>query len=177
MNSPKALILHASILTNFHETAPKTLDVYWNNWILIFSQMFLYHIKYLETSNSVFRENRSPHREFLVFPWKLGQGHQNLISSLLYPNYSWKFGKNPTTGSKYIVWTRQCNRIFSFYTAMTLKIRSRSPKSVQFFVMSQIYKLYIHANLVRIWPLVHKILHRQESIIEFSVSQPLWPWK
>ena len=29
--------------------------------------------------------------------------------------------------------------IFSFSTAVTLKIRSRSPKSNQFFVMSQLY--------------------------------------
>ena len=47
--------------------------------------------------------------------------------------------------------------VFSFSTAVTLKIRSRSPKSNQFF-MSQ---LYIHENLVRIKPLVHKILLRE----------------
>ena len=35
--------------------------------------------------------------------------------------------------------------IFSYSTAVTLKIRSRSPKSNQFFVMS---KLCIHENLV-----------------------------
>ena len=52
-----------------------------------------------KTINSVFRENmlpsphlpRPPYGEFSVFlllwPWKLGQGHQNLISSLLCPNY------------------------------------------------------------------------------------------
>ena len=46
-----------------------------------------------------------------------------------------------------------------FYTAVTLKIRSRSPKPNRFFVMSQ---LHTHANLVRIQPLVHKILCSQE---------------
>ena len=52
--------------------------------------------------------------------------------------------------------------IFSFSTAVTLKIRSRSPKS-KFFVMS---KSYIYENLVRIQLLVYKIhvLCRQESV-------------
>ena len=55
---------------------------------------------------------------------------------------------------------------YSFFsTAVTLKIRSRSPKSNQFFAMSQ---LYIHGNLVRIQPVIHKILFRQESVTEFS---------
>ena len=40
-------------------------------------------------------------------------------------------------------------------TDMTLKIMSRSPKFNQFFVICQ---LYIHGNLVRIQPLVQKIL-------------------
>ena len=45
-------------------------------------------------------------------------------------------------------------RIFSFSTVVTLKIRPPSPKSNQFFVISQ---LYIHENLIRIQPLIHKI--------------------
>ena len=44
-------------------------------------------------------------------------------------------------------------------TAVTMKIRSRSPKSNHFFVTPQ---LYIQENLVRIQPLVQKILCRQE---------------
>ena len=59
--------------------------------------------------------------------------------------------------------------IFSFSTAATLKIRSRSPKSYQFFVMSQ---LYISENLVRIQTLVHKILCRQESVTRMSTQMP-----
>ena len=51
---------------------------------------------------------------------------------------------------------------FSFSTTVTLKIRSRSPKFNQFFVMSQ---LYIHANLITIKPLVHKILCREERVM------------
>ena len=60
-----------------------------------------------------------------------------------------------------IVQTRKCHRIFCLSTALTLKIRSSSQKSNQFFLMSQ---LYIHANLLRIQPLVHKILCRQEGV-------------
>ena len=42
--------------------------------------------------------------------------------------------------------------------AVTLKIRSRSPKPIQLFIMS---KCYIHANLVKIRELVHEILGTQ----------------
>ena len=41
---------------------------------------------------------------------------------------------------------------------VTLKIRSRSPKPIQLFIMS---KCYIHANLVKIRQLVHEILCTQ----------------
>ena len=51
---------------------------------------------------------------------------------------------------------------FSFSSAVTLKIRSRLPKSNHFFVMSQ---LYIHENLVRTQQLVNKVLCRQESVM------------
>ena len=47
---------------------------------------------------------------------------------------------------------------FSFSTAVILKIRSRSPSSYQFFVMSH------YVNLVRLQPVVYKILCRQESV-------------
>ena len=46
--------------------------------------------------------------------------------------------------------------------AVALKIRSRSPKPNQLFIMSQ---CYIHANLVKIHPPVHEISCKQESII------------
>ena len=57
-------------------------------------------------------------------------------------------------------------QIVSFITAVTLKIRSRSAKSNQFFVMSQ---LYVHEKLVRIQLQVQKILCRQKSVAELSV--------
>ena len=45
--------------------------------------------------------------------------------------------------------------------AVTLKIRSWSPKPNQLFIMSQ---CYIHANLLKIHPLVHEISCKQESV-------------
>ena len=45
--------------------------------------------------------------------------------------------------------------------AVTLKIRSRSPKPNQLIIMSQ---CYIHANLVKIHPSVHQISPKQESV-------------
>ena len=49
----------------------------------------------------------------------------------------------------------------SLSPAVTLKIRSRSPKPNQLFIMSQ---CYIHANLVKIHPPVHEISCKQESV-------------
>ena len=49
----------------------------------------------------------------------------------------------------------------SLNPAVTLKIRSRSPKPNQLFIMSQ---CYIHANLVKIHPPVHEISCKQESV-------------
>ena len=55
---------------------------------------------------------------------------------------------------------------------VTLKIRSRSPKPIQLFIMS---KCYIHANLVKIRQLVHEILCTQAPFGSKtgSLSQPL----
>ena len=44
------------------------------------------------------------------------------------------------------------------HEAVTLKIRSRSPKSNKLFIMSDIYRL---ANLVTFHPMVHEITCRQ----------------
>ena len=66
----------------------------------------------------------------------------------------------------------RCFPIVNFqgcFTAVTLKIRSRSPKSNLFFVMSQ---FYIQENSVRIQLLVHKILCIQESLIQMPMPTP-----
>ena len=49
----------------------------------------------------------------------------------------------------------------SLSSTVTLKIRSKSPKPNQLFIMSH---CYIHANLVTIHPLVHEISCKQESV-------------
>ena len=51
--------------------------------------------------------------------------------------------------------------------AVTMKIRSRSPKPNQLFLMSQ---RYIRANLVKILPPVHEISCTQESV----TPTPMW---
>ena len=60
--------------------------------------------------------------------------------------------------------TRKCH---SFSTAVTLKIRSRSPKYNHFFGMSQ---LYIHANLVRIQTLVQDIEQTRKCDVKVNAK-------
>ena len=52
---------------------------------------------------------------------------------------------------------------------VTLKIRSRSPKPNQLFIMSQ---CYIHANLVKIHTPVHEISCKQESVTPTPTLTP-----
>ena len=59
--------------------------------------------------------------------------------------------------------------------AVTLKIRSRSQKPIQLFIMS---KCYIHANLVKIRQLIHEILCTQAKIgqgHQNQISSSSWP--
>ena len=59
--------------------------------------------------------------------------------------------------------------------AVTLKIRSRSPKPIQLFIM---FKCYIHANLVKIRQLIHEIMCTQAHFgSNLAVKVPQWPWK
>ena len=71
-----------------------------------------------------------------------------------------KQGVNKT--SKNVFRENTCPPTIISSFSMTLKLRSRSPTSNKFLVMSQ---LYIHENLVRIRPLVCKILCRQEIVM------------
>ena len=76
--------------------------------------------------------------------------------------YPWKSGWNPLTSSWDTVHTSTFGLKFgSLSPAVTLKIRSRSPKPTQLIIISQ---RYIHANLVKIHPLVHEISCKQESV-------------
>ena len=76
--------------------------------------------------------------------------------------YPYKSGWNPSISSWDMVHTSTFGLKFgSLSPAVTLKIRSRSPKPNQLIIMSQ---CYIHANLVKIHPPVHKISCKQESV-------------
>ena len=95
-----------------------------------------------------------------MWPWKLGQGHLNLISYWSCPIY---IGLQIWQHS--IQWSMRYMQTNTFLfkfgglsLAVTVKIRSRPPKPIQLFIMS---KCYIHANLVKICQLVHEILGTQ----------------
>ena len=76
--------------------------------------------------------------------------------------YPCKSGWNPSTSSWDMVHTSTFGfKSDSLSPAVTLKIRSRSPKPNQLIIMSQ---CYIHANLVKIYPPVHEISCKQESV-------------
>ena len=93
------------------------------------------------------------------WPWKLGQGHQNLINSEPPPNNALVqvCSKSIHLFRRYRV--RKPNLI-SFHGLVTLKMRSRSPKSNQLFPPSQ---PCIYASLVKIHPLVQKISRKKEA--------------
>ena len=67
------------------------------------------------------------------------------------PTCSWDMVHTSTFGLKFGILS----------PAVTLKIRSRSPKPNQLVLMSQ---CYIHANLFKIHPPVHEISCKQESV-------------
>ena len=102
---------------------------------------------------------------FIVWwPWKLGQGHQNLIKSsnlLTIPKLQYiKFGQNQSFGSRDRVQTRVFWSKFDIQSAgVTLKMRSRSPNLITSFPNPS----NVCASLVKIHPLVQKIESRQEA--------------
>ena len=108
------------------------------------------------------------------WPWKLGQGHQNLISSFNYPNDTihkvWPesiicFKRQ--SADKLLFWSK-----FDIQSAgVTLKMRSRSPKSNHFFPMSQ---WCFPASLVKIHLLVQETV---QTRLTFTVFIVWWPWK
>ena len=78
---------------------------------------------------------------------------------MLYPR---KSGWNLPTSSWDMVHTSTFGLKFgSLSPAVTLKIKSRSPKPNQLFIMSQ---CYIHANLLKIHPPVYEISCKQKSV-------------
>ena len=105
----------------------------------------------------------------------------SLISQKIYDMLMWQIISKILCGIDYYclleylfcIFQRKLVKVFSetadvphheflfFTTAVTLKFMSRSPKSNQFFVMSQ---LYSHESFERINPLDHKILCSEESM-------------
>ena len=117
----------------------------------------------------------------LQWPWKIDQGHENLFSSSSCPNVIsmqiWLKSANQFMryGAPSTFWLK----FGSLSPTVTLKIRSKSLKWNQFFIMSH---CYIHANLVKIHPLVHELSCKQESVTPTATgsapkticSPPLW---
>ena len=103
---------------------------------------------------------------FSVVTLKLDQGHQNLTDSFNYSNDTiHTFGQNPSFGSRDRVQTSFFWLKFDIQSAgVTLKMRSRSPKSkIFFFPMSQ---WCFYASLVKIHQLVQEIECRQCSFLQ-----------
>ena len=101
----------------------------------------------------------------LLWPWKWGQGHQNLISFLPSPS-----DVSVPVWFKSIHTFRRYGADKAFFNTLwppvTLKIRSRSPKSNQFFAISQ---WYICASLVKIHQFLQEIWCRQ-GIFQHSLT-------
>ena len=97
----------------------------------------------------VFRENRCPHTTQTILWWAL------IIQTCT-------FGNIPANGW----WNNMQTSIFwlkigTLSPAVTLKIKSRSPKADRLFTVSQ---CYIHANSVKIRQPVHEISCWQETV-------------
>ena len=95
--------------------------------------------------------------------WKIGHGTQTKSALHHVPTlYPCKSGWNLPTSSWDTVHTSTFWLKFgSLSPAVILKIRSRSPKPNQLFIMSQ---CYIHANLVKIHSPLYEISCKQESV-------------
>ena len=91
------------------------------------------------------------------FTAKSDKKKENSLNSNKKPTSNSVFRENRCPPTKFSV----------FSTAVTLKIKSRSPNSNQFFVMLQ---LYIHENLIQ--PLVPKILCRHGSVMLMPTLMP-----
>ena len=96
------------------------------------------------------KSNTALHHVPMLYPCKSGW---NL------PTSSWDMVHTSTFGLKF----------GSLSPAVTLKIRSRSPKPNQLFIMSQ---CYIRANLFKFHPPVHEISCKQESVTPTPTLTP-----
>ena len=103
---------------------------------------------------------------------KWGQGHQNLINSLVCPNnLPLPVWWNSTQWFKRY-WGYSGN--FTYLSPVTLKMRSRSLKSNQLLSLSQ---QYIHACLVKFRRLAQEIIHivgYKKRMLKESALKPVW---
>ena len=127
--------------------------------------LFLWKNK--EKYSSVFRENRCPPPPKPVYGGNFSHEAVTLkirsrspkSNKLLILSDLYRLANIPSNGP----WDNMQTNTFwlnfgGLSLTVTLKIRSRSPKPIQLFIMS---KCYIHANLVKILQLVHEILCKQ----------------
>ena len=96
------------------------------------------------------------HRLVTWWPRKLGQGHHNLTNSLLCHIYTiYQFWSDSIILFKR--WPAETKFCTFQKVAVTLKIRMRSPKSNQLFLL---FQQCICASLLKICPLVQKIMSK-----------------
>ena len=107
---------------------------------------------------------------FIVWwPWKFDHGHKK-SNQIFKPSQSYNiwFGQNPSFGSRDRVLTsffgQNLKYFYSFYSVVTLKIWSWSPKSNQIFKPSQSYNNIW--SLARIRHLVQEIGCRQAFLVK-----------
>ena len=102
------------------------------------------------------------------WPLKLSQGHQNLNKSLYRPNVAIYEVATichliQEIGCGQVFWGVKIWKFYIFYSVMTLKIRSRSPKPNQIFKPFQCYNIW---SLARIRHLVQEIGCRQAFLVK-----------
>ena len=105
------------------------------------------------------------------WPWKLGQGHQNLFKSFDYPNDTVH-----KVWSESIIWFKRQGadktflvKIWHWKCWCDLENETMSPKSNHFFLPSQ---WCVCASLVKIHALVQKVECRQNATYALSMHQP-----
>ena len=113
-----------------------------------------------------------PTTETLAWPWKWGQSHQNIISSFACHNNK---AVQVWSKSTHSFWRKGADKPFSnnLSTLVTLKMESRSPKSNQFFSMSQQYRC---TSLVKIHTFIQEIGCRQAIFQQSKPSCDLEKW-
>ena len=114
---------------------------------------------------------------FFVQTWQLSSTVTLKIRSMLPKSNKLLLNNNPIFTLKIRSWARLkipgCLKSCIWY--VHLKIRSRSPKANQFFIVSQ---YYIHANLIKICQPVHEICRQASFFVLNSTVEVLeWPWK